>query len=224
MIEIYNFTDTNSWIEKLVKRIGILASETISECGKFRIVLTGGTTPLQLYNKLCEIQTDWHKWHFWTSDERMPINGFSDFNAEMIMNSFIHKLNIESSQLHFIPYNNSIEENLKICINSLEENLIFDLVLLGIGEDGHVASLFPDNSHYENEQKPAYVIHNSPKPPSTRITLSAKRLSKAKHVFFLVNGLNKKAIVDKIVNSENLPMMNIKGSIETALFYAKNDS
>jgi 6-phosphogluconolactonase len=97
---------------------------------------------------------------------------------------------------------------------------MFDLVLLGIGQDGHAASLFPGNNLGEDVNSPSVLgIDNSPKPPYKRISLSINRLSKSRVIYFLVKGLDKKDIIENYLNGDILPCSMIRGKNETMIHY-----
>jgi 6-phosphogluconolactonase len=86
--------------------------------------------------------------------------------------------------------------------------LPFDMVLLGMGEDGHVASLFPGHEHAQNEL--VHAVHNSPKPPSERVSISAGGLSTSHEVIFLITGSNKQKAVNRWKQGEDLPVGSIQ--------------
>jgi 6-phosphogluconolactonase len=81
------------------------------------------------------------------------------------------------------------------------------MVLLGMGEDGHTASLFPNHHHDENEL--AHAVYNSPKPPPERVSLSAKALSNTQQLLFLITGANKQDAVKAWRTGANLPVATI---------------
>jgi 6-phosphogluconolactonase len=208
-----------NFIIKIAELIEEKSIEAIKKNGLFHIVLSGGTTPIPVYEKLCQIKTNWSNWHFWICDERMPPTEV-EHNCDLIMKSWLNKIHVKSSNIHFISLNNGLIN----AANNYKEDLknidYFDLTLLGIGEDGHSASLFPGNDfgQYEDSDDVLIVI-NSPKAPKDRITLSANRLSRSKNIIFLAQGEGKKSIIDLIMRGEQFPCNIIKGQLESTLYY-----
>ena len=192
---------------------------SIKSNGVFHIVLSGGITPIPVYEKLKQIDTDWSKWHFWLADERMPTIE-TQLNSDLIMKMWLNKIQIKTTNIHFIPLTNGIEYAVNYYNNELKKIHYFDLTLLGIGEDGHSASLFPGNNigQFENSEDVLMVL-NSPKSPKERITLSANRLSLSKNIIFLAQGESKKSIINNIMQGGAFPCNHIRGQQESTLYY-----
>ncbi len=207
------------FISELVEVVKKISKETIEKNGIFNIVLSGGITPIPIYEKLRQIDTDWSKWHFWLADERMP-SIETQLNSDLIMKTWLNKIQIKSTNIHFIPVNKGIKYAVNYYNNEVKKIDYFDLTLLGIGEDGHSASLFPGHiiGQFENSEDVLMVL-NSPKAPKERITLSAKRLSLSKNIIYIAQGENKKNIIHLIMKGELFPCNIIKGKLESSLYY-----
>lgn len=184
-------------------KIIALANRCIKHNDCFHIVLAGGETPRAVYALLKEMVTDWEKWHVYFGDERCLPVGDKNRNDTMAFDAWLTQIDIPRPQIHSIP----AELPQEICVvqytQALKNVEIFDLVLLGLGEDGHTASLFPGNDWGEGFNAPdVMAVDNAPKTPPHRITLSAKRLSAADNVWFLVRGDSKKAILQRWQSGE----------------------
>lgn len=217
--KIYN---EDLWIDKIISSIIENATISISKRGRFDIVLCGGNTPIKVYQKLSNIKTEWNLWHFWIGDERILESNSNELNYKMIDDNLFRFISTKIN-IHFIQYNLGIEKARELYSKKLQEIKLFDLVLLGIGEDGHTASLFPENDIGKDEDSEmAISVYNSPKFPKQRISMSANRLSLSKNVFYLVNGSNKKSIIKKIMISKNYPVNHIKGKEKTIIYFYEN--
>ena len=166
-----------------------LANKAINKKGFFSIVLCGGDTPKAIYSKLANADTDWSAWYVYFGDERcLPID-HPNRNSLMAHDSWLVKSKIPPAQVFPIPGevgNKRAAEQYENIIEKVEQ---FDLVLLGFGEDGHIASLFP--GHLWDDDRLVIPVFNAPKPPSERVSLTIKSLSNAIDVIFLVAGKNK---------------------------------
>lgn len=215
--------NSSDFIEKVLLKITELAEISIKERDIFHIVLSGGETPVKIYENLRYIDTIWSKWHFWIADERMPSNEFSILNKNTIYDNLLQYLNVHKSQIHFISVELGMNDAIKKYNKELNYVNQFDLCLLGIGEDGHTASLFPGNQiGYEEEAQNVLAVTNSPKPPKQRITLSAKKLNKSNNVIYIVNGKSKSIIIDQIKALNYLPCNIVKGQQNTILYYCSS--
>ena len=165
------------------------AELAIKNKGSFSIVLSGGTTPVNVYKLLANEQVDFEKWHIYFGDERcFPLNHL-ERNSNVAESTWLSKVNILKSNIFIIPAELGNTEGALAYEKILDKNKPFDLVMLGLGDDGHIASLFPN--HQWDNSKQVVSVSNSPKAPSDRISLTPSRLSNAEDVLFLISGKNK---------------------------------
>jgi len=161
-------------------------------------VLAGGDTPRTAYQRLRERAAEWAAWHVYFGDERCVPRDDPARNSRMAGEAWLDHVALPALQLHAIPAELGPDAAAKAYAGTLQPVGEFDLVLLGLGEDGHTASLFPGHEWGTNPRSPdALAVFDAPKPPPQRVSLSAARLSRARQVLFLVSGEAKhKAIFD----------------------------
>jgi len=182
--------------DEVGRQIEGLARGAINDRGKFRIVVAGGETPRAVYERLSVQRAEWSKWHIYFGDERCLPGNDAARNDTMVRATWLARVGIGLDQVHVIPAELGPEEGARRYGALLRHVDAFDLVLLGLGEDGHTASLFP--GHVPGQaagSADVLAIRNAPKPPAERVSLSAARLSRARHVFFLVIGKAKRPAV-----------------------------
>jgi len=214
------FNSYEDFIDKAVSDIISAADIAINKKNRFDIVLSGGQTPLPVYRKLVKQDTDWSSWHIWLSDERDPDPDETVLNWKMIKDAFLHSVPIPETQFHRIETEKGVQVAAFVYDLELHNTGQFDLVILGLGEDGHTASLFPGMDRSSDVKAPAaFPILRSPKPPRKRVTLSISRLCNAKEILFLVSGTAKKSIVVAMEKNKEIPASRIKGTISTKLLY-----
>jgi 6-phosphogluconolactonase len=175
-----------------VTEIQRAAQQAIDERGAFVIVLAGGTTPRKVYQALRNTQSQWRSWHVYFGDERCLPSDHVERNSLMAAQAWLDHVTIPPSQIHFIPSEKGASVAADEYAKTVKPVALFDLVLLGLGEDGHTASLFPDHELGDTAKAPATLaVLDAPKPPAQRVSLSAHRLSDARQVMFLITGNNK---------------------------------
>lgn len=168
------------------------AEQAIKARAAFHIVLAGGTTPRRVYEALRHIQTDWSAWHVYFGDERCLPQDHPERNSRMAASAWLDHVGIPSAQVHIIPAELGAEYAAESYAATLNKVVDFDLVLLGLGEDGHTASLFPGHNAGSAQDAPAtFAVANAPKPPPQRVSLSTQRLSTTRQMLFLVTGNSK---------------------------------
>ncbi len=199
----HSFASQGEINQAAVKRILQAANEAIAQHGSFLIVLAGGSTPRSVYQLLAKEQADWAKWHVYHNDDRcLPVD-HAERNSKMAREAWLSHVAIPQEQIHDIPAELGNIEGAKAYAKTLAGVRSFDLVILGLGEDGHTASLFP-NQAVDNSAD-AVPVFNSPKPPADRVTMSQNRLNNTYEVLFLVTGAGKQEAVDNWLNGVAIP-------------------
>ncbi|MDD1630375.1 MAG: 6-phosphogluconolactonase [Methylococcaceae bacterium] len=183
------------------------AEQAIADHGTFKLVLAGGSTPEKVYRLLAHADADWSKWYIYYGDERCLPADHADRNSLMATSAFLEKVAIPDAQIFTIPAELGPEPAAKKYQQIVASALPFDMVLLGMGEDGHTASLFPGHQHQEEEL--AHAVYNSPKPPPERVSISAKALSNTQQLIFLITGANKQEAVKNWRSGQDLPVATI---------------
>jgi len=182
------------------------ARQAIRSRGAFHIVLAGGSTPRALYDALRDLDTDWIAWHVYFGDERVLPADDPERNSRMASAAWLDHVPIPRGQIHPIPTERGLDAAVRAYQAVLRGAGDFDLVLLGLGEDGHTASLFPGQYWGEGDAAPdVLAVRDAPKPPPERVSLSAHRLSRARRVIFLVAGAGKRDALLRWQRGERIP-------------------
>lgn len=202
--------DAESVAQTTCQRIIDAAREAIAQRGRFSLVLAGGRTPQRSYELLAQQESDWSHWQLYFGDERCLPADHTERNSLMVTQSLSSKVPIPADQIHSIPAELGAERAAERYAEELKAALPFDLVLLGLGEDGHTASLFPGHIHPAG---PLVVpVHNAPKPPPDRVSLSAATLGNCRQLIFVVTGTGKQLAVRRWRQGEDLPASRITPS------------
>lgn len=183
------FDDPQEVAEGAARILVELAEEAIRRRGCFRLVLAGGGTPLLAYRLLARQQQRWDQWEFYFGDERCLPPDDSRRNSQLVREVLFDPARVPDSQIHEIPAELGAEKAALAYEPQVRAALPFDLILLGLGEDGHTASLFPGHEH--PPQRLVVPVHDAPKPPPERVSLTAQALSRCRALVFLVTGESK---------------------------------
>ena len=158
------------------------------------IALAGGRTPQRAYELLADIEGSWSHVHLWLGDERCVPDDDPESNARMVRESLYANARAEPPVLHALPSPEQPEDAAWLYgLQLVEEipDLVFDIVLLGMGPDGHTASLFPGFPQLACVEAPCVAVRNSPKPPPQRVTLTLPVLRRARFTLLLATGAEK---------------------------------
>ncbi len=220
--------DTGAGIETfLADRWREISWAAVKERGRFIAALSGGKTPVGFYRHLAGLKgLPWDKTHIFLVDERFVPPSDADSNYRMIRETLLSKIPIAPRNVHPVSTTGlspeisaeQYEEELKILFGlSTAEIPEFDIILLGVGEDGHTASLFPGSELLKEEKRLAASVRLTPG-LHDRITLTLPVLNAARNVFFLVTGKNKTGVLKRLIDEKDrtLPasmVQPVKGSL-----------
>jgi len=207
-VPLSDFVDTS--VNVLVKHLKKLQQEK----DKITIALSGGSTPIPILKKLSKENLDWYKFYFFIVDERnVPIDS-EQSNYGAIQKVFF---NFIPSKNYSIISENNLEKSIKTYADliaqhvQLENNIpAFDLMLLGMGNDGHIASLFPNSKALTVENE--FVVQNYiSKLDTNRITLTYPVIENSKNIVMMVKGSEKLKISEELFSNEqtNYPAQRI---------------
>lgn len=205
--EVRIFKTQNKVYKAMAKEIVKITQESKQEI--FDIALSGGNSPKGLLKKLSSKYAElipWERIHFWWGDERCVLPDNEQSNYKMANDFLFQNISIPEENIHRIKGENDPEVEAKQYSKEMDETLnlrgknpVFDLILLGLGDDGHTASIFPDQLElFEYEQNCAATKH--PLTGQDRITITGNVINNANRIFFLVTGGNKAMRVSEIMN------------------------
>jgi 6-phosphogluconolactonase len=185
------------------------AGHAIAARGRFAVALSGGSTPRRLYQLLTQPpyrqSIDWTRVHLFFADERFVPHDDEGSTVRLVRETLLAGVDVPDDNFHAMPTEGDTPEG---CASRYETTLRnffggntpdFDLILLGMGPDGHTASLFPGHP------EPAGLvasIHDSPKPPPVRLTLTYDAIHAADAVWFLVTGADKATPLERVFSSD----------------------
>jgi len=208
-----NYQDYESMSHEAALAIANMAKHEIDKKGYFTLVLSGGKTPKGLYSILANQIIDWKNIILFWGDERFVSHDNHESNFNMTCKSLLSKIDIPDTNINPIPTKTSTpkesaviyESNLHLFFEKYSKsNYSFDCILLGIGEDGHTASLFP-GSPVLNEK--IDWVKNVTAPPTysirERITLTLPIINRSKCILFLVSGDSKRPVIKSILNTNS---------------------
>jgi 6-phosphogluconolactonase len=197
--------------QKVASEVLAEARRAVARHDKFTWAVSGGKTPESLFRILAappfQSEMPWDKVHVFIVDERFVPPDHADSNYRMLRETLLQKVPIHPAQVHAVPTQcgsvgeaaMEYERGLKFFFGDVEFPR-FDLILLGLGEDGHTASLFPDTAALEEKKRWAVDVL-PPKAPHARVTLTFPVLNNAARVMFLSAGAKKQAILKDVLQA-----------------------
>jgi len=174
-------------------------TEAVEKRGKAKVCLCGGSTPVPIYNRLNKLDINWKKCTFTLTDERWVNLTCSDSNERMVKASLL--ANVTTNFISLYLESDCIGDALSRISQKLEQHFSdgFDLVLLGMGDDGHIASLFPNTEETKtalsNDFNSILLSNQSPVNPRQRISLSPKTLVNSREIILIIKGKKKREML-----------------------------
>ncbi len=212
-VAIYPDSDTLS--HEAARYAVRVASKSITTHGRFTLALAGGSTPKKLYGLLASEpyrdQIDWALTEIFWSDERCVPPDSEDSNYYLAHEVLLSKVPIPASQIHRMPADAEKHDEASLAYIQEIQRVFgtngipsFDLIQLGMGPEGHTASLFPHQPSL-HEQTRLVIPVTVPKPPPPRLTFTPPLLNAAIHILFLVTGQDKADALQAVLEGEYNP-------------------
>ncbi|VEH64889.1 6-phosphogluconolactonase [Rodentibacter pneumotropicus] len=202
------FDTAQQAVEKIAQELKIYSEQQ----RPIHISLSGGSTPKLLFKTLAEApyntEIHWENLHFWWGDERMVSSQSPESNYGEVQKLLFDHIQIPTENIHRIRGENEPHfelERFQEELSAVIPDGVFDWIILGMGADGHTASLFPYQTNFDDEN--LAVIAKHPESGQIRISKSAKLIEQAKRITYLVTGEGKAEILKEIQTTptENLP-------------------
>jgi 6-phosphogluconolactonase len=210
--EVIIFKTIDDMVDFVIAQWETISEKAIRGKGYFSVALSGGKTPVALYQKLSDRkELRWDKTHIFIVDERFVSYEDEANNFHMINDTLLKHVSIPKDDVHSIstaedaPQAAAIkyERDLRSFFKVNTKPPRFDLILLGVGKDGHTASLFPGTPAVKEKKRLAVAGAPLDKTKNERITITLPVINNAENVMFLVTGGSKAKIVKEIIDGEN---------------------
>ena len=210
--EIYILDDVSQWAAQAVALTRDVQHQAVEEHGRFLFALSGGRTPELVYQRLTTVSSanEWTSTDFFFGDERCVPPDHPDSNYHLAEQALFRPLNIRQDHIHRMRGEHrdpaiaasEYEDELRSMTNTPPgEWPLLDLVILGVGNDGHTASLFPGTEALHEDRR-WVTVGRAPSGPTMRLTLTLGVINHATVVLFLTNGESKAGIVKRILEPE----------------------
>lgn len=197
--------DSDQLMGVVAGRVIRTAQRTLAKKDSINIVLTGGSVGIGILSAISAADdrraVDWSRVHFWWGDERWVPAGHADRNEQQARDALLDGLALPTENLHPFPASDD-GLDLDAAAERYSAELAsaatgdsglphFDILLLGVGPDGHIASLFPDRSDLVDAPGTVVAVRNSPKPPPERLSLTLTAINTAERVWIALAGADK---------------------------------
>ncbi|GIJ47419.1 6-phosphogluconolactonase [Virgisporangium aliadipatigenens] len=203
-------------------RLAVTLADAQAVRGTASVVLTGGGIAAKLYSALRDAPyrdaVDWSRVDFWWGDERFLPTGDPERNETQARAALLDALPVPPENIHAMPATDGPDGGDPDAAAARYAAALagpFDVVLLGVGEDGHVASLFPGHPEVDITDLTVSAVRDSPKPPPTRITLTLPVLTSAREVWLVAAGAGKAEAVASALSDGPVPAARVRGAERT---------
>ena len=214
----------------ITKMLDILDAQAVAH-----VVLTGGSMGAAVLESVAaspaRTSIDWSRVHFWWGDERWVPAGDAERNDRQAQEALLDDLDVPDENVHPFPASDaglSLDDAVDAYASELSKHgvdglphPIFDITFLGVGPDGHIASLFPHRSDIQVADRTVIPVRNSPKPPPERLSLTRPVLNSSQRVWLVLAGADKASALGLALagaSRDEVPVAGIKGRRRTVFF------
>jgi len=215
-------SDAEALVLALARRLAEIARDSVARRGELHVALSGGSTPWRLYDELVSgdgaAELPWDRTHVWVVDDRCVPATDPRNNSSTMLDRFVTRGPLPAERFHPMPTTDArgaerYEEELRAHLEGPPQDGRLDALLLGMGTDGHTASLFPQSPAL-NETRRWVVLNDGPRvvEPRPRITMTYPVLNAARNVFVLVTGAGKRVPLARVAtesDSAELPIVGV---------------
>ncbi len=219
---IQQYDNMNDLENELIEKIVALLNHSIKTKGEAKILLSGGNTPRKMYHKLSLQNIEWDKVNVGLVDERFVDKESPLCNEKMIRDTLIQN-QASKAKLTGMLFEDNYERNLLSAKEQYKAFLQAEVLILGMGDDGHTASIFPNDplSEIASKEVQADLSNtNAPSEPIKRITLNKSFINECQNVFLMFNGQNKGVVFEKSIE-KGYPIHHFIPKLD-AVYYAHN--
>lgn len=223
----HEFSTRDQCARQLADDVAAWLEHAIEERGKASLVVSGGSTPVPFFEALREKELNWNKIWITLADERWVSPDSNDSNELLVSEHLLH------AETNFVPLK-SAHDSANEGRHDTEEAIKavprpFDVVVLGMGPDGHTASLFPQHPDLETaleSELTVLPVHNSPKPPPDRMTMTVPAIRDARQLVLHISGNDKLDVLQRALDggdTRELPIRNFlcQQEVELAMYWAE---
>jgi 6-phosphogluconolactonase len=203
-----------------------------------QVGLTGGTIADKIHREIARLgpgsSVDWSRIDFYWGDERFVAPDSDDRNARQARATMLDRLPVDGARIHEIPSTDDADTVDAAAARYADTiratgHTAFDVLMLGVGPDGHIASLFPGFPQLDVDDAIAVGVTDSPKPPPERVSLTFPALARSQEVWFVVSGSDKAATVGRALATtppdvHELPAVGVRGQVATIWFLERESA
>lgn len=225
MRRVVSYPDADTLAAATAARALTTVADVLSVQETCHLVLTGGSVGIASLDHMAQSPVaqglDWERVHVWWSDERFVATGHEDRNEGQAQRALLSHVRLPEENIHRMGSSSDFDAP-ETAAAAYHDNIAahgspaWDLLILGLGPDGHVASLFPGHRAYTANSAGVVAIHDSPKPPAERVTMGLSAINRAQRIWVVAAGQAKADVVASCLkNDEYYPGAAVRGTHET---------
>ncbi len=230
MMQLHEFASTQELNQAFASRLSSILRDAIARRGQAILVVSGGKTPQPLFQTLSQTDLGWDKVTVLLADDRWLDDSQSDSNERLVKATLLQHYAKAARFISLYTDTGSAFDGVAAVLPRIEALPTFDAVILGMGEDGHTASLFPCSAQIQtglSDQAPAVLAVKPETAPYERISLSKARLLNSRHIFLHLVGANKYQVLQHAMASDDALAMPVRAFLhhpatEVAVMYSAN--